>query len=93
MTSVYAVEFLLHCHSCLDWYQKFNELKLEIVHEQKFLSYELDVKVGIMEAKYHRESQLQDRKMLAEQMKELKESLDDEGPPAKVSLSILCKIA
>jgi hypothetical protein len=50
------------------------------------LSFELDVKVGIMEAKYHRESLLQDRKMLAEQLKELKESLNDDAPPSKVYL-------
>ncbi|XP_045202855.1 chromosome-associated kinesin KIF4-like [Mercenaria mercenaria] len=50
---------------------------------RKWLSFELDVKVGIMEAKYHRESQLEDRKMLAEQLKELKESLNDEAPPSK----------
>jgi len=38
-----------------------------------------------MEAKYHRESQMQDRKVLAEQLKQLKDSLSEEGPPSKVS--------
>ena len=52
----------------------------------------MDVKVGIMEAKYHRESLLQDRKTLAEQLKTLKESLDDNGPPAKVNKTELFKI-
>lgn len=65
--------------------QKFEKCDKTAVGNRvrKWLSFELDVKVGIMEAKYHRESQLQDRKMLAEQMRELKESLSDEGPPAK----------
>ncbi|KAH3833788.1 hypothetical protein DPMN_107104 [Dreissena polymorpha] len=42
--------------------------------------------VGIMEAKYHRESQLQDRKTLANQLRDLKETISDEGPPSKVRL-------
>ncbi|XP_052792482.1 chromosome-associated kinesin KIF4-like [Mya arenaria] len=49
---------------------------------RKWLSHEMDVKVGIMEAKYHRESQFQDRKLLVEQLLQLKESLGD-GPPSK----------
>ena len=51
---------------------------------QKLLSYELDVQVGIYEAKYHRDELMTDRKTLSEELKNLKESLDDNGPPSKV---------
>ncbi|XP_060598856.1 chromosome-associated kinesin KIF4-like [Ruditapes philippinarum] len=65
--------------------QKFEKCDKNAIGNRvrKWLSFELDVKVGIMEAKYHRESLLQDRKMLAEQLKELKESLNDDAPPSK----------
>ena len=55
---------------------------------QKLLSYELDVQVGIYEAKYHRDELMTDRKTLSEELKNLKESLDDNGPPSKVRLGV-----
>ena len=55
---------------------------------QKLLSYELDVQVGIYEAKYHRDELMTDRKTLSEELKTLKESLDDNGPPSKVRLGV-----
>ena len=60
-------------------------LEIKFLFFQKLLSYELDVQVGIYEAKYHRDELMNDRKTLSEEMKNLKESLDDNGPPSKVN--------
>ena len=59
-------------------------LSFLLFYFKKLLSYELDVQVGIYEAKYHRDELMNDRKTLSEELKSLKESLDDNGPPSKV---------
>ncbi|KAL5011365.1 hypothetical protein ScPMuIL_009916 [Solemya velum] len=53
---------------------------------RKWLSQELDVRVGIREAKYHLESLLADRKYQNEQLKQLNDKLDESLPFKKMAL-------
>jgi predicted nucleic acid-binding OB-fold protein len=48
------------------------------------LSHELEVRISIREAKYHLDRLLTDRKEMVSSLKDLKDRIDVDAPPAKV---------
>lgn len=48
------------------------------------MSHELEVRISIREAKYHLDRLLTDRKEMVSSLKDLKDRIDVDAPPAKV---------